>query len=85
MARRPADERNGCAQARRKGKNKVQQFLNLSETIISEFLDELGVPYYEESDDYVVVKHAALFTSTVLSKVLKAQNVKVRMFQHFRY
>mmetsp|Transcript_30021 Transcript_30021/g.52705 ORF Transcript_30021/g.52705 Transcript_30021/m.52705 type:complete len:340 (+) Transcript_30021:38-1057(+) len=41
------------------------------------FLDEIGVPYVEENDDYVVVKHAALFTSTVLSKVLKAPNIKL--------
>jgi thiamine thiazole synthase len=36
-----------------------------------EFLDELGVPYEEEEPaGFVVVKHAALFTSTLLSKVL---------------
>ncbi|KAK9456539.1 Thi4 family-domain-containing protein [Dipodascopsis uninucleata] len=40
------------------------------------FLDELGVPYEEEST-YVVVKHAALFTSTLLSKVLSFPNVKL--------
>jgi len=39
-------------------------------------LAELEVPY-EDMGDYVVVKHAALFTSTVLSKVLKAPNVKL--------
>ncbi len=33
------------------------------------FLDELQVPY-EDEGSFVVVKHAALFTSTVLSKVL---------------
>ncbi|KAK5005201.1 Thiamine thiazole synthase, partial [Elasticomyces elasticus] len=34
------------------------------------FLRELGVPYEDEGDNssFVVVKHAALFTSTVLSK-----------------
>lgn len=43
------------------------------------FLRELGVPYEDdgESADYVVVKHAALFTSTVLSKVLQFPNVKL--------
>ncbi|KAL0468245.1 Thi4 family domain-containing protein [Neurospora intermedia] len=40
------------------------------------FLDEVGVPY-EDEGDYVVVKHAALFTSTVLSKVLQRPNVKL--------
>ena len=36
------------------------------------FLRELGVPYEEDPGhpSYVVVKHAALFTSTLLSKVL---------------
>jgi len=32
-------------------------------------LDELNVPYQDEGD-YVVIKHASLFTSTLLSKVL---------------
>lgn len=40
------------------------------------FLDDVGVPY-EDEGDYVVVKHAALFTSTVLSKVLQFPNVKL--------
>ncbi|AGO09853.1 AaceriAAL137Wp [[Ashbya] aceris (nom. inval.)] len=40
------------------------------------FLDELEIPY-EDEGDYVVVKHAALFTSTVLSKVLQFPNVKL--------
>ncbi|KAK0625358.1 thiazole biosynthetic enzyme [Bombardia bombarda] len=40
------------------------------------FLSELGVPF-EDEGDYVVVKHAALFTSTVLSKVLLLPNVKL--------
>ncbi|KAH9305482.1 hypothetical protein KI387_009886 [Taxus chinensis] len=40
------------------------------------FLDEIGVPY-DEADDYVVIKHAALFTSTILSKVLARPNVKL--------
>ncbi|KAL2163420.1 hypothetical protein VTH06DRAFT_5477 [Thermothelomyces fergusii] len=40
------------------------------------FLREVGVPY-EDEGDYVVVKHAALFTSTVLSKVLAMDNVKL--------
>lgn len=34
------------------------------------FLRELGVDF-EDEGDYVVVKHAALFTSTILSKVLQ--------------
>ena len=36
----------------------------------NELLDELSVPY-EDEGDYVVIKHAALFTSTLLSKVLQ--------------
>ncbi|EDO19174.1 hypothetical protein Kpol_1050p31 [Vanderwaltozyma polyspora DSM 70294] len=40
------------------------------------FLEEVGVPF-EDEGDYVVVKHAALFTSTVLSKVLEFPNVKL--------
>lgn len=40
------------------------------------FLNEIGVPY-EEEGDFVVVKHAALFTSTLLSKVLQFENVKL--------
>ncbi|EFQ30532.1 Thi4 family protein [Colletotrichum graminicola M1.001] len=40
------------------------------------FLDEVGVPY-EDEGDFVVVRHAALFTSTVLSKVLQFPNVKL--------
>ncbi|EPB91714.1 thiazole biosynthetic enzyme, chloroplastic [Mucor circinelloides 1006PhL] len=40
------------------------------------FLDELDVPY-DEKDTYVVVKHAALFTSTILSKLLMRPNVKL--------
>ena len=35
-------------------------------------LDELNVPY-EDEGDYVVIKHASLFTSTILSKVLQVQ------------
>lgn len=33
------------------------------------FLDELGIEY-DEQDNYVVIKHAALFTSTIMSKLL---------------
>ena len=40
------------------------------------FLSELGVPY-EDEGNYVVVKHAALFTSTLLSKVLSFPNIKL--------
>ncbi|EFJ04508.1 hypothetical protein SELMODRAFT_163429 [Selaginella moellendorffii] len=40
------------------------------------FLDEVGVPY-DELEHYVVVKHAALFTSTIMSKVLARPNVKL--------
>ncbi|KAK1766527.1 Thi4 family-domain-containing protein [Phialemonium atrogriseum] len=40
------------------------------------FLNELGVPF-EDEGDFVVVKHAALFTSTVLSKVLQFPNIKL--------
>lgn len=40
------------------------------------FLRSLGVPY-EDEGAYVVVKHAALFTSTLLSKVLAMPNIKL--------
>ena len=40
------------------------------------FLNELGV-LYEDEGDWVTVKHAALFTSTLLSKVLQFPNVKL--------
>ncbi|KAF7298966.1 Thiamine thiazole synthase [Mycena indigotica] len=38
------------------------------------FLREIGVPY-EDEGNFVVVKHAALFTSTLLSRVLAFPNV----------
>jgi thiamine thiazole synthase len=43
------------------------------------FLREVGVPYEDAGEDsnYVTVKHAALFTSTMLSKVLQFDNVKL--------
>lgn len=43
------------------------------------FLRDLGVPYEEDpaTPNFVVVKHAALFTSTILSKVLAFPNVKL--------
>lgn len=40
------------------------------------FLEELGLEY-EDEGDYVVVKHAAYFMSTLLSKVLLFPNVKL--------
>jgi len=40
------------------------------------FLTDLGVPF-EDEGDFVVVKHAALFTSTLLSKVLQFPNIKL--------
>ncbi|KAI9754120.1 MAG: Thiamine thiazole synthase [Chaenotheca gracillima] len=40
------------------------------------FLNELGVPF-EDEGTFVVVKHAALFTSTLLSKVLQFPNIKL--------
>lgn len=40
------------------------------------FLDELEIPY-ETTENHVVIKHAALFTSTVMSKLLRAPNVKL--------
>ena len=40
------------------------------------FLREIGVPY-EDEGQWVVVKHAALLTSTLLSKVLQFPNVKL--------
>ena len=43
------------------------------------FLREIGVPYEDDGPDssFVVCKHAALFTSTILSKVLQFPNVKL--------
>ncbi|KAL3624976.1 triosephosphate isomerase [Castilleja foliolosa] len=40
------------------------------------FLDELEIEY-DEQDDYVVIKHAALFTSTIMSRLLARPNVKL--------
>ncbi|GER48162.1 thiamine thiazole synthase [Striga asiatica] len=40
------------------------------------FLDEIGVAY-DEQEDYVVIKHAALFTSTIMSRLLARPNVKL--------
>jgi len=40
------------------------------------FLIDLGVQF-EDEGDFVVVKHAALFTSTLLSKVLSFPNIKL--------
>ncbi|CAL1397753.1 unnamed protein product [Linum trigynum] len=40
------------------------------------FLNEVGVDY-DELEDYVVIKHAALFTSTIMSKLLARPNVKL--------
>lgn len=40
------------------------------------FLDEIGVAY-DELENYVVIKHAALFTSTIMSKLLARPNVKL--------
>ncbi|KAF3763771.1 hypothetical protein M406DRAFT_51506 [Cryphonectria parasitica EP155] len=40
------------------------------------FLADLGVPF-EDEGNFVVVKHAALFTSTILSKVLQFPNIKL--------
>jgi len=43
------------------------------------FLRDVGVPYEEDpaTPNFVVVKHAALFTSTIMSKVLSMPNVKL--------
>jgi cysteine-dependent adenosine diphosphate thiazole synthase len=40
------------------------------------FLNDIGVPF-EDEGNYVVVKHAALFMSTLMSKVLAMPNVKL--------
>jgi len=40
------------------------------------FLDDVGVDY-DDRGAYVVVKHAALFTSTIMAKVLAAPNIKL--------
>jgi thiamine thiazole synthase len=41
------------------------------------FLRDLGVEYEDDGGSFVVVKHAALFTSTLLSRVLGFPNVKL--------
>lgn len=41
-----------------------------------EFLAEIGVAF-EDEGDYVVVKHSALVTSTLLARVIAAPNVKL--------
>lgn len=41
-----------------------------------QFLDELEIEY-DEQENYVVIKHAALFTSTIMSKLLARPNVKL--------
>eukprot|EP00210_Caulerpa_lentillifera_P007719 g7365.t1 len=41
-----------------------------------QFLDELEINYDEE-ENFVVVKHAALVTSTLLTKVLEAPNIRL--------
>lgn len=40
------------------------------------FVEEMGVEY-EDEGHYVVVRHAALLTSTLMSKVLARPNVKL--------
>ncbi|KAL8721313.1 MAG: hypothetical protein Q9225_001973 [Loekoesia sp. 1 TL-2023] len=40
------------------------------------FLRELSIPY-EDANTHVIVKHAALFTSTLLSRVLSFPNIKL--------
>ena len=46
------------------------------------FLTEIGVPFDDEGA-FVVVKHAALFTSTILSKVLAFPNVCLKFVFSF--
>ena len=46
------------------------------------FLTEIGVPF-EDEGAFVVVKHAALFTSTILSKVLAFPNVCLKLVFSF--
>ncbi|EEH41896.2 hypothetical protein PAAG_03817 [Paracoccidioides lutzii Pb01] len=45
------------------------------------FLDDLGIPYEQEpsNPNLVVIEHAALFTSTLLSKVLSFPNIKLKL------
>lgn len=43
-------------------------------------LDELNVPY-EDEGDFVVIKHASLFTSTLLSKVLAVSSWPLSFLQ----
>lgn len=39
-------------------------------------LDELEIPY-EEKENYVVLRHAGIYPSTILSKILQMENVKL--------
>lgn len=41
-----------------------------------EMLDELEIPY-EDKGDFVILRHAGVYPSTVLSKILKMENVKL--------
>jgi len=52
----------------------VRNYMQVIRKPAHEFLKEINVPY-EDEGSYVVVKHAALFTSTLLSKVLAFPNV----------
>lgn len=73
MARWPADDSHGIRVL-----SCIVRHLTFHPQVIRKpadnFLRELGVPY-EDEGNFVVVKHAALFTSTLLSKVLAQPNV----------
>lgn len=72
MARRTAHERHGCPQAGpplpRRGRNPLRRRRRLRNLPL---LDLFSFACLTLRDHQVVIKHAALFTSTILSKVLQ--------------
>ena len=79
MARRAAHDANGALPAFRNLAQPSEKARPISYPQVvrkpaDRFLTELGVPF-EDEGPFVVVKHAALFTSTILSKVLALPNV----------
>lgn len=76
MARRAADDPHGAFRSEMHPSRLLKPCFNVQvvRKPADRFLTELGVPF-EDEGPFVVVKHAALFTSTILSKVLAMPNV----------
>lgn len=73
LARRPVDDSHGKEPHPEVFSDNVG-FAQVIRKPADRFLREIGVEY-EDEGPFVVVKHAALFTSTLLSKVLALPNV----------